>query len=323
MAGDVRGQDRGDQVRRQRHDRRRPEASLRPGHRVHEALRCAPGGGARRGSADLADASATGHHLGVPRWPAGHQPGGDGGRPDGARRPGRARAGGSDQPAQQPGGGYVRRGRRLVRGRTARHRDRRRGGRPRPGRRCGRGEHRGHRGSDRRRSGPGGRQHRPRPERRRAQRQRRHRGGSTGRRPGCGAAGRAHRRGRPVRRLAPQRLGDQGAVRLRAARADADAGVGHAAQDGGLPSSRRGRSHPGDGDRRTGPARLAAGDLHQRRHRHHGHPGRSDPAGQPSLLRRRRDPAARDRQRRVRPAAPPARRRSDADDETDTEQETA
>ena len=42
----------------------------------------------------------------------------------------------------------------------------------------------------------------------------------------------------------PERLGDQGAVRVRAERADADPGVGHAAQDGGLPPGRRGRSHP-------------------------------------------------------------------------------
>ena len=119
-----------------------------------------------------------------------------------------------------------------------------------------------------------------------------------------------------------ERLGDQGAVRLRAARADADPGVGHAAQDGGLPAGRRGRSHPGDGDRRTGAARAAAGDLHQRRDRHHGHPGRSDPAGQPGLLRRGRDPTARDRQRRVRPAAPADRRRR-ADDRTDPNEETS
>ena len=40
-----------------------------------------------------ADAQAAGHHLGVPWRPAGDQPGGHGGRPDGAGRSGRARAG--------------------------------------------------------------------------------------------------------------------------------------------------------------------------------------------------------------------------------------
>ena len=39
-------------------------------------------------------------------------------------------------------------------------------------------------------------------------------------------------------------------------------------------------------DRRPGAARAAAGDLHQHRDRHHGHPGRAGPAGQPGVLRR-------------------------------------
>ena len=80
---------------------------------------------------------------------------------------------------------------------------------------------------------------------------------------------------------------------------DAQPGVRHGAQDGGLPARGRGRADPGHGDRRPGAARAAAGDLHQRRDRHHGHPGRAGPAGQPGVLRHEPHPAARVRQRRV------------------------
>ena len=48
------------------------------------------------------------------------------------------------------------------------------------------------------------------------------------------------------------------------------------------------------------PACPAPGDLHQCRHRHHGDPGRPDPARQPSLPTRGGHPAARARQRGVR-----------------------
>ena len=85
-----------------------------------------------------------GHHLGVPRRPPGDQPGGDGGRPDGAGRPGRSGPGRPDQPVTAPwrsgmsgeDGGLFTAERRGTRGR-------RRGGRPRSGRRRGRGADRG------------------------------------------------------------------------------------------------------------------------------------------------------------------------------------
>ena len=99
-------------------------------------------------------------------------------------------------------------------------------------------------------------------------------------------------------------------------RADAGPRVRHGAEDGGLPAGRTRRSDPSHGHRRPGAARPAAGDLHQHRDRHHGHPGRSGPARQPGLLRRPGHPAARVRQRRLRcierPAPAPTRSRRSA-----------
>ena len=58
------------------------------------------------------------HRVGVPRRAAGHHTGGDGRRPDGARRPGRPRAGRPAQPARPARRRAVRRGRRAVHGRA-------------------------------------------------------------------------------------------------------------------------------------------------------------------------------------------------------------
>ena len=94
-----------------------------------------------------------------------------------------------------------------------------------------------------RRPGPGGLERGPRRGRRGLQRQRGHRCGRAGRRAGRGEAGRAHRRGGPVRRLAgrraePRRRRDQPAQRDRAGDAAARPQRGHDPEDGGLPARR-------------------------------------------------------------------------------------
>ncbi|MPM25305.1 hypothetical protein SDC9_71796 [bioreactor metagenome] len=68
-----------DQVRRQRDDQRGPAAGLRRGHRLPAPLWRTAGGRARRRAADLGDAQAPRHPLGVPRRIPGHHAGDDGG----------------------------------------------------------------------------------------------------------------------------------------------------------------------------------------------------------------------------------------------------
>ena len=64
-------QDRGGEVRRQRDDRRHPQARLRRGHRLPAVRRLQAGRRARRRPADLRDARPARHRVGVPRRPAG------------------------------------------------------------------------------------------------------------------------------------------------------------------------------------------------------------------------------------------------------------
>ena len=89
LAGPLPRRDRRHQVRRQRDDRPGAAAGLRRGRRL-PALRRAPAGRrARRRPADHRPPRPARHRQRVPRRAAGHHPGGDGRRPDGARRPGR------------------------------------------------------------------------------------------------------------------------------------------------------------------------------------------------------------------------------------------
>ena len=90
-----------DQVRRQRHDRRGAASRRSP------ATWCSCGCAGIRpvvvhggGPQITRDARAAGPAGGVPRRPAGHHPGDDRRRADGAGRPGRPGAGRADQPAR-------------------------------------------------------------------------------------------------------------------------------------------------------------------------------------------------------------------------------
>ncbi|CAA9323922.1 MAG: Acetylglutamate kinase, partial [uncultured Nocardioidaceae bacterium] len=259
------------QVRRQRHDRRRPQVGLRRGHRVPAAVWRACRRRARRGPADFRHAVPARHRVRVPWRPAGDDARGDGRRADGADRAGRARAGRAAELARALRRRAVGRGRGAVHRRAARGAHQRRGGRSRSRRRRRARPSRGGPRPDRRRTDPGGVDGRTRHRRRRAQRQRRHRGSSAGQGPRGQQARRADRRDRAVPGLAarpgqPHRGGD----RQRARRADAHAGVGDAPEDGGVPASSAWRGAERQCHRWAGPALAAAGDLHRRGRRHDG-----------------------------------------------------
>ena len=184
------------------------------------------------------DARPARHRVGVPRRAAGHHPRGDGRRPDGAGRPGAARARRADQPAR-------RRSRSACPARTPACSP---PSRPTPSSTARRSTSawsaRSPRCAPRRccdlvEAGriPVDLQRRARRGRPGPQRQRRHRrrraGGRARRREAAGP----HRRRGPLPRLARQRRRHPGDQPRGAGRADADAGRGHGAQDGGLPQA--------------------------------------------------------------------------------------